>query len=121
MDLPKDKNGREIHPLNTIRWTFYNKQPVYPGRHRIIIDGMSGEKSVLSDDGGFLAPTVQWVDFKVRLSGACLVIKRVKVSDFQVVMTGENVSMRTGRWIPVTTEKLHFDEHLDGSEFEVQK
>ena len=119
MKLPKDKNGRPIQAGDTIRLTFHNIQRQYPGRRRVAVNGMSGDEIILPDEGGYFPPTVQWVDFKVKWSGACLIAERSETSDFQAITSGENVCIKSGKPINASSAMHYLNAVFSGKDFEV--
>ena len=118
-DVLIDKKGRPIRAGDTIRLTFLNRQREHPGRRRVAIEGVSGQEVVVPDEGGMKPASLQWVEFFVYWSGACLVAKRIAQSDFQTLMSGENTSIVTGRFVPSTSAARYLDATFDGSEFEL--
>ena len=119
MKLPKDKNGREIQAGDTIRLAFRCRQRERPGHSRVAMNSMTGHESILPDEGGLMPATTQWVTFSVKWSGACLIAERLKVSDFQAVMSGENSSIKTGKSISASTAMHYLDAVFSGANFEV--
>lgn len=120
MKLPKDKNGREIQPGDTIRLTVTVQRRARPGGRRIAIESMTDREVIVPDEGGLLPPAVHWVDFAVKWSGACLVAERIGASDFQAVMSGECKSVVTGKWVGASTAVHYMNATFDGAEFEVR-
>lgn len=95
--FPKDKNKREIHAGDTIRMTFHCRQREHAGRRRVAEVGLSGREVVVPDEGDLGPPSVEWVEFLVKWSGACLVAERTRASDLQTVMSGENMFIGTDK------------------------
>lgn len=120
MKLPIDKNGREIQPGDTIRLNFNVRKRERPGGRRVAIEGMSGREVILPDEGGLLTPVAHWVDFYVEWDGACLMARRVGTSDFQVVMSGECLSIATGKHIDASAATRYLNSAFNGAEFEVR-
>ena len=119
MKLPKDKNGREIQAGDTIRLIFHNRQRERPGRRRVAVHGMSGNDVIVSDEGGWMPITTQWVTFSVKWCGACLIAERLETSDLQVVMFGENVSITSGESVSASSAWHYLNSVFNGADFEV--
>ena len=120
MKLPIDKNGREIQPGDTIRMTFNVRRRERPGGRRVAIEGMSGNEVIVPDEGGLLAPSVHWVDFAVRWSGACLIAERTAQSDFQTIMSAECFDIATGKSVSASTAMHYINAAFNGANFEVR-
>ncbi len=84
-----DKAGKEIKPGDILRHDFYTRCRERPGHKRITINGMSGNESIVSDEGQLLGAKKGWITYKVGRSGACLIAKRFKSSDFQAISSSE--------------------------------
>lgn len=120
MKLPKDKNGREIHPGDAIRMTFNVRRRERPGGRRVAVHEMSGNEVIVPDDGGLLAPTVHWVEFAVKWSGACVIAERTGLSDVQAIMSGECFDITTGERVSASTAMHYLNSTFNGSNFEVR-
>ena len=120
MKLPRDKNGREIQPGDTIRLTFNVRRRERPGGRRVAIQGMSDQEVIVPCEGRLLAPTVHWVDFAVEWAGACLMATRVSTSDFQAAMSGECTSIATGEHVGASSATNYLNAAFKGADFEVR-
>lgn len=119
MKLPLDKNGKEIRAGDIIRLTFNLFQRERPGGRRVAIEGMSEREVIVPDEGGFLPPTVHWVDFLIEWSGACLIARRIGASDFSSFTSGTCVSISTGESISASSATHYLNSTFNGAEFEV--
>ena len=117
--LPRDRNGREIRAGDVIRMQFHVRRRQFPGRVRAAIQSLSGQEVVVSDEGAYLPPTVQWVEFKVRWDGACLVAERVKESDTQAIASGSCTSVQDGRPVDGKSAVRFLGASFCGSDFEI--
>jgi hypothetical protein len=120
MKLPQDKNGREIQPGNTIRMVFNVRQRERPGARRVAIEGMSGQEVIVNDEGSLGSPIPHWVDFVVDWDGACLVAKRVSMSDSQIIRTGECTSIMTGKRIDTSSAIHYLNTAFNSGDFQVR-
>ena len=85
----KDKNWRDINVGDALILNFYARWRERPGKKRIATDNMSGQDGILADEGGLQPPKGCWVEYKVKWSGACLILDREGCSDFQALMGAE--------------------------------
>ena len=84
-----DKHGKKICAGCLIKLTAKVRKRERSGECRVAYNGMSGERSIVPDEGELDKGTKEWVTFRVGWSGACLVAEREECSDFDRIQSGE--------------------------------
>ena len=83
----KDKDGTIIQAGDILFRQVLARRRERPGHKRVAISGMSGEDTIVPDEGRLLEPEEHWITRKVGWVGACMIAERHTYSDFQVLVT----------------------------------
>ncbi len=116
-----DKNGTKIKPGDILYREFCVRWRERPGGRRVAINGMSGNESIVSDEGDLL-PTEErrrWITRRVEWRGACLVAERLGYSDFQSLMQAQLFD-KDGNSIHETTASLDMNSVFDSTVYEIR-
>ncbi len=121
MKVFKDKNGIEIKPGDILRLKYFARWRERPGHKRVAIEGMS-EREVIVPDEGRLKDEVEegWADYKVKWSGACLIVELDSYSDFQT-LAGARLFNEKGENVRRVCNFEYCNEVFDPSIYEVKR
>ncbi len=85
----RDMHGKEIKAGDILFRTVIVRERERPHHKRVAICHMSGEESIVSDEGKLLEPKRHWITRKVGWNGACMIAEKGECSDGNGLANGE--------------------------------
>jgi len=115
----RDKHGNEIKPGDILYRQIFVRRRERPGHRRVAINGMSGNETIVNDEGRLLDLEPHWITRKVGWVGACLVADRHECSDFQAISSHALFSANGERIFESSATK-DMNNCFDGSVYEIR-
>ena len=115
-----DKNRRKIKAGDVLYRTFYARWRERPGAKKVVFNGISGQESIVPDEGRLLEAEKHWVTYKVKWAGACLIAERLDCSDNQVLSQAAKFDEK-GTPISEGAEFYYFNNAFKSTVYEICK